>query len=219
MFPLTDSGPTTRFPFWVMVIIAINIYAFYLEITAQNPDAFIEQYALIPALIDFSRPLSFLPFITAQFLHGGFIHIISNMWFLWIFGDNIEHRLGYLLFPVFYLISGTLGNILQVLFDPSGNIPILGASGAIAGVLGAYYAFFPKNKVKTLIFILFFVTIVEIPASLILFYWFIIQLFSSAVAVSNTANAALGGIAYFAHIGGFGVGWIIGKILAFKQTS
>lgn len=217
MFPLTDSGPKTSFPFWVIVIIAINIYVFYLELTAPNPDAFITQYALVPAMVDFFNLSTLFPFITSQFLHGGFIHIISNLWFLWIFGDNVEDRFGRFFFPVFYLAAGTTGNFLQYIVNSTEPAPIIGASGAIAGVLGAYYAFFPGNKIKTLVFILFFITIVEIPASFILFYWFITQLFSSAIAVS-TAATPLDGIAYFAHIGGFVLGWLLGKIISLRQA-
>lgn len=216
MLPLQDTKSTGgSFPFWVVVIVALNLYVFYLEFTARNIDVFISRFALIPALVDFSNPSTLLPFITNQFLHGGFIHILSNMWFLWVFGDNIEDRFGLFFFPIFYLAAGFLGNFLQYLLDPTINIPILGASGAIAGVLGAYYALFPHNKVKTLIFIFLFVTIVEIPASLMLFYWFVIQLFSGAVAISQFTQEG-SGVAYFAHIGGFALGWIVGKLINYR---
>lgn len=212
MLPLQDARTGFGFPFWTLIIIIINIAVFYLELTAVDTDAFIEKYALIPASVNLSDLSSFVPFITSQFLHGGFIHIISNMWFLWIFGDNVEEKLGPIFFPFFYLLFGTAGNLLQYIFITSSNIPMLGASGAIAGVLGAYLAFFPKNKVKTLFFIIFFVTIIEIPASFLLFYWFAIQLFSGAVSISVTSSD-VGGVAYFAHIGGFVLGWIIGQLL------
>lgn len=214
MIPLSDSGPTTKFPLWVIAIIAINIYVFYLELTAFDPDAFISQYAFIPANINFFNPSTLTPLITSQFLHGGFIHIISNMWFFWIFGDNVEYRLGKIFFPIFYLASGLMGNLLQYIFAIQSDIPVLGASGAIAGILGAYYALYPNNKVKTLVFILLFVTVIDIPASFMLFYWLILQLFNGAIAVSPAvANLGGGGIAYFAHIGGFILGWFVGKIL------
>lgn len=214
MIPLSDTGPTTRFPFWVIAIIAINVYVFYLELTSPSIDTFITQYALIPSAVNLLSPLSLIPFVTSQFLHGGFIHIISNMWFLWIFGDNVEHKLGPLFFPIFYLFSGLAGNILQYLFIAGSDIPLLGASGAIAGVLGAYYALFPNNKVKTLVFILLFVTILEIPASFILFYWLVLQLFNSAASIApSTSSMDIGGVAYFAHIGGFTLGWFFGKLL------
>lgn len=220
MLPLQDTGSTShKFPFWVITIIIINLIAFYFELTASNPDFFISQHALVPSMINLSHPGTLFSFITSQFLHGGLIHIASNMWFLWIFGDNVEERLGSLLFPIFYLSSGFLGNFLQYIIDSSSPIPIIGASGAIAGVLGAYYAFFPQNKVKTLIFILFFVTIIEIPSSFILFYWFITQLFSSAISISASQASLGGGIAYFAHIGGFALGFLIGKLFNLRYTS
>lgn len=210
MIPIQDSSAKIKFPFWVTVIIALNIFIFYLEITSPNPLSLINQFALIPDQIDFSIPLTFTSFITSQFLHGGFLHIISNMWFLWIFGDNIEARFGPLFFPAFYILAGILGNFLQYIFIPQSQIPILGASGAIAGVLGAYYTFYPKNKVKTLIPILGLPAIITLPASLVLVYWFILQILSGATSMIATNND-VGGIAYFAHIGGFVTGLLIGR--------
>ncbi|MCL5783965.1 MAG: rhomboid family intramembrane serine protease [Patescibacteria group bacterium] len=213
MLPLKDTGPrVVKFPLWVLTIIIINIVVFYFELTSANPDTFITQHALVPSTISIFHPMTLFTFITSQFLHGGFLHIASNMWFLWIFGDNVEDKLGYFFFPIFYLASGIVGNVVQYFFMPSSPIPVIGASGAIAGVLGAYYAFFPRNKVKTLIFILIFVTIFDLPSSFILFYWFILQLFSSAIAVSPAAASFGGDIAYFAHIGGFVLGWLVARI-------
>lgn len=217
MFPLQDNNNPLRFPFWVFIIIIINIVMFYLELSADNPDDFIETFALIPQAINLTKLETLYPFFTSQFLHGGFLHILSNLWFLWIFGDNVEDRLGVVFFPVFYLTAGAIGNFLQYLFIPHLDIPLLGASGAVAGVLGIYFALFPRNKVKTLIFIIFFVTIIEIPTAFMLFYWFFIQLISGAASVAPSASQA-GGIAYFAHIGGFGLGWILGKMLAIRSS-
>ncbi|KKR80978.1 MAG: Peptidase S54 family protein [Candidatus Daviesbacteria bacterium GW2011_GWA1_41_61] len=217
MFPIGDSGPAGKFPFWVVVLILLNIYVFYLELTSPSPDAFITQFALIPALVDPLDISSLIPFVTSMFLHGGFLHIISNMWFLWIFGDNVEYKLGFLFFPVFYLLSGLAGGALQYIFVSDSIVPTLGASGAIAGVLGAYLALFPGNKVKTLVFLFLFITVIEIPSSLMLFYWLILQLFSGAAAIS-VATSDMGGIAYFAHVGGFVFGWFVGKILNVAQA-
>lgn len=214
MIPLRDSHPTGKFPFWVITIIAANVYVFYLELTSLNPDAFVAQFALIPSLVDFSIPQTLISFITSQFLHGGFIHIISNMLFLWIFGDNVEERLGFLLFPIFYLASGAAGGLAQYFLIPDSTIPMLGASGAIAGVLGAYLALFPRHTVKTLVPVFGFLTVMDIPASVMLLYWFITQLFSGAASIT-LATAGLGGIAFFAHAGGFAFGWIIGGL--FKE--
>jgi membrane associated rhomboid family serine protease len=213
MFPLSDTKGSGKFAFWVLTFITINIIVFYLELTSTSPDLFVYRYALIPALIDFSNLSTLTPFITSQFLHGGFLHIISNMWFLWIFGRNVEERLGFLLFPIFYLFCGAGGAYLQFLFQEGSIIPNLGASGAIAGVLGAYLVFFSSHKIKTLIPIFGLPAIIDIPASFMLIYWFFTQLFSGTTSVL-TAQADIGGIAFFAHIGGFGVGWLIAKMLS-----
>src|SRR4051812_7517434 len=136
MIPLSDTKSSGMFHFWVMVIIAINLYVFFLEFTNISPDSFIEQYSLIPSLVNLNDYQTLIPFVTSQFLHAGLFHIISNMWFLWIFGDNVEDRLGFLFFPVVYILSGIIGGFAQYLFLPDSNVPMLGASGAVAGVLG-----------------------------------------------------------------------------------
>lgn len=217
MIPLRDSHPSRIFPFWVIAIISANIYAFFLELTSPNPDAFITQYALIPSLIDFSIPETLWPFLTSQFLHGGFIHIISNMLFLWIFGDNVEERIGFLLFPFFYLSSGVVGGLVQYIFIPDSAVPMLGASGAVAGVLGAYFALFGHHSVKTLVPVFGFFTIIDIPASVMLFYWFFTQLFAG-VATISLATAGMGGIAFFAHAGGFAFGWMVARLFRESRT-
>lgn len=216
MIPLRDSHPTGKFPFWVLTIIALNVYIFYLELTALEPDLFILQFALIPSLVDFFVPETLTPFITSQFLHGGFIHIISNMLFLWIFGDNVEERIGFLLFPFFYLTAGTVAGLAQYFFIPNADIPMLGASGAVAGVLGAYFAWFGHHSVKTLVPVFGFVTVMNIPASVMLFYWFFTQLFAG-VATITLATGGMGGIAFFAHAGGFAFGWIVAKTIGKRE--
>lgn len=213
MIPLSDSQPAGKFPFWVVIIIAINIYVFYLELISPSLDSFISQYALIPALIDFNNLETLNPFITSQFLHGGFLHIISNMLFLWIFGDNVEAKSGFLLFPILYLLSGIIGALAQYIFMPDSTIPMLGASGAIAGVLGAYFSWFPHHSVKTLVPVFGFFTIVNIPASFMLFYWLATQIFSGAFSLT-TSMSEVGGVAFFAHIGGFITGWLMSKLIS-----
>lgn len=208
MFPLSDTNPARIIPVWTILIILINVYVFYLELTGDF-QSLINQYALIPARVDFSRPSTLLPFITSQFLHGGFLHIIPNMWFLWVFGDNVESKFR-ILFPFFYLLSGVVGGFLQYLFVSDSFIPMLGASGAVAGALGAYYALFPNHRIKTLIFIFFFFTIVEVPASIMLVYWFFTQVFNGVASIS-AGVFQFGGVAWFAHIGGFATGWILAK--------
>lgn len=212
MFPLSDTKTSGKFPFWVVILIIVNSWVFLLEILTPNIDLFVAKFALIPSQVDFSSVGSLKSFITSQFLHGGFIHILSNMWFLWIFGDNVEERLGFFFFPIIYLISGVIGGLAQYIFVPNSNVPMLGASGAIAGVLGAYMAFFPHHKIKTLIPFFGFLTIVNLPAYLVLLIWFITQLFSGSASIV-TATASFGGVAFFAHIGGFATGWIVAKLL------
>ena len=211
MIPLRDSHPANIFPFWVLTIIGVNIYVFFLELTSPNPDAFITQYALIPQLVDLSNIQTWIPFITSQFLHGGFVHIISNMLFLWIFGDNVEGRLGFILFPIFYLLGGSIGGLAQYLLMPDSSIPMLGASGAVAAVLGAYFSLFGHHTIKTLVPVFGFLTVVDIPASVMLFYWFITQLFSGVASITLTAQD-VGGVAFFAHLGGFTFGWFTSKL-------
>lgn len=213
MIPLKDANPLSRFPFWVILIILVNIYIFYLELTAPSVESFILQYSLIPSEIDFGNLSSFLPFLSSQFLHAGFLHIISNMLFLWVFGNNVEVSLGFFLFPIFYLASGVVAGLTQYLVTPTASIPMLGASGAVAGVLGAYFALFPKNRIKTLLFIFVFVTIVDIPAYFLLFYWFITQFFSGIASI----NSVEGGIAFLPHIGGFLFGWFSAIPLLYKK--
>lgn len=211
MIPLKDDRNFRKFPFWTLAIILVNVFVFYLELTAPNTETFILKYSLTPDKVSLSSVGTLLPFISSQFLHGGFLHIISNMIFLWIFGDNIEAVFGFLFYPIFYLASGAAAALTQYFIDPSGTIPMLGASGAVAGVLGAYFALFPNNKIKTLVFIFVFVTVVDVPAWILLFYWFITQLFSGVASISQAANT--GGIAFLPHVGGFLFGWLTASFL------
>jgi len=216
MFPISDNAPRTRFPIMMWILIAANVYVFIRELLAPNIDIFINHFALIPSHIQFSDYLTLLPFITAIFLHGGFLHIISNMWFLYIFGDNVEDALGSILFLLLFLVAGITGNVLQYAISPMTSIPIIGASGAIAGILGCYYVLFPHAKVKTLLFLFFFVTILDLAAPIMLGYWFILQLISGAGSL-NISDANQGGIAFFAHIAGFIIGIFAGRI--FKKVA
>lgn len=212
MIPLSDPQSAGRFPFWTIAIIAVNVYVFYLEATSPNPDLFIERFALISSHVNFSNTNTLAPFVTSQFLHAGILHILANMWFLWVFGNNVEARVGFFLYPVLYLASGIAGGLAQYFILTASSIPTLGASGAIAGVLGAYFTFFPRHSIKTLIPVFGFFTIVDLPASLMLVYWFVIQIFSGTASLSATASQ-LGGVAYFAHIAGFIFGLLAAKMV------
>lgn len=210
MFPISDSAKAARFPIITIIFVALNIYAFYLQATVADPQGFINQYALISSRIDFSIPSSLLPFITSMFLHADLFHIVSNMWFLWIFGDNVEGHFGKFFYPLVYLSSGLVGSFLQYITIPDSTIPMLGASGAVSGVLGAYYILFPHSRIKTLL-LTFVITIVEIPAVAYLFYWFFIQFISGVFSI-GAGSQDLGGVAFWAHVGGFITGVIFAKI-------
>ena len=209
MFPLRDTVRTYKYPIFTTFIIGANAFVFFLELTAPDTEAFIAQYALIPARVNFSDFSSLSPFITSQFLHAGFFHILSNMWFLKIFGDNVEERLGRIFFLFIYLMSRVVGGFMQYLFTPSSTIPMLGASGAVAGVLGAYLVFFPRHQIETLIPFGFYMSTVRLSASVMLIYWFATQIFSG---VGSIAVSQIGGVAFWAHVGGFISGWFIAKL-------
>ncbi|MGI8419703.1 MAG: rhomboid family intramembrane serine protease [Candidatus Levyibacteriota bacterium] len=218
MFPLSDSARARRFPFFTFLLIIANIFVFIKEITAPSPNDFIMHYALIPSQVNFADYHTLLPFITAIFLHDGFLHILSNMWFLYIFGDNVEGELSPPGFILLFLVAGIAGNLLQYLIMPGSNIPLIGASGAVAGILGCYYMLFPYSKIKTLIFIFIFVTIIDVSAPLMLGYWFILQIFSGATSLHQMASAQ-GGVAFFAHIAGFIIGLLVGRVVKSNNKS
>lgn len=217
MIPLYDTKSLGKFPFWVFLIILINIYVFYLEISVTDIESFILRYSLIPSLVDFSSLQTLFPFISSQFIHGGFLHIVSNMLFLWVFGRNVEAKIGFISFPFVYLVSGLAGGLAHYLLSPASNIPTLGASGAIAGILGMYYLFFPGHKIKTLVFILIFITVLEIPAWVMLFYWFLTQVLSASFDLAG--GAAEGGIAYTAHIAGFLSGIVLSYFMRNQEKN
>src|SRR3989338_7190275 len=210
MFPIRDSRTSGKFPYVNLAMITATIYIFFLEVTSPELNLFIARYGLIPATVDFTEIKTLRPFVTSMFLHAGFLHILSNMWFLWIFGDNVEAKIGHIKYILFYLFCGIGASFIQYLFIFDSHLPMVGASGAIAGVLGAYFKFFPKNKVDTIIPIFGFPFILVLPANFILIYWFITQAFNG-VATILTATASVGGIAYLAHVGGFASGIIVSK--------
>ena len=201
MLPLRDHERSALFPAVTISLIGINALAFIAEVMSPDLDAFIRAWALVPSVLN---PVTF---ISSMFLHGGLMHIGSNMWYLWIFGDNVEGRLGHIRFLLFYLAAGLVATFAQLPQLAGTDIPLLGASGAIAGVLGMYLAFFPHHRVDALVPDFFgFWRMMTIPASLVLGFWFILQIFSGVGSIGATG----GGVAWFAHIGGFAFGWILG---------
>jgi membrane associated rhomboid family serine protease len=212
MFPLRDTQPSYSKPVVTIVLIVINIMVFLFEFSldpyAQNE--FINAYGLIPDQFHFSNV------ITSMFLHGGWMHVLGNMWFLWIFGDNIEDILGHGKYILFYLLCGVIAALAQVAVSPNSRIPTVGASGAIAGIMGAYMIKFPHSRIISLITIVFFFTTVEIPAWIMLIYWFVIQFFSG-VGTLGVNQASQGGVAFFAHIGGFIAGIVLIHVMGPRQ--
>ena len=207
MFPLKDTQPSYSRPVATITLIAINVMVFLFEASLgpYSRNALIEYYGLVPDQVRLSSIL------TSMFLHGGWLHVLGNMWFLWIFGDNIEDLLGHAKFLVFYLLCGIVAALGQVIANPNSTVPMVGASGAIAGVMGAYLIKFPRARILTLVFFLF-ITIIEIPAPLMLAYWFVIQLFSGFGSIART-HLSEGGTAFFAHIAGFVAGILLVKVL------
>ena len=211
MLPLRDHNPSRTFPLITLVLIGASVYGFFRELAAPDIEAISGAYGLIPASVNFGEARTLLPFLTSMFLHAGWFHLLSNMWFLWIFGDNVEDRFGKIRYLFVYLVSGIAAGLAQYLVGPGNTIPMIGASGAVAGVLGAYLVFFPRHQVDTLVPLGFFTRIVPLPAFVMLGYWFIIQLFSGVGSLA--VETASGGVAFFAHIGGFIAGVIAARIL------
>jgi membrane associated rhomboid family serine protease len=217
MIPLRDRNPSGTFPFVTIMLIVINALVFFYQLSLGDKlNTFLMHYALVPAKLFYYGEVPalsvgpvLLPFVTSMFFHGGWLHIVGNMWFLWIFGDNVEDRLGHARYLVFYLLCGIGAAVIHVLFNVRSTVPTVGASGAIAGVLGAYLISFPHARVLTAIPIFFFIQLVEIPAIFFLVFWFILQFFSGTLSLAATSQAESGGIAWWAHIGGFICGIVL----------
>jgi len=206
MFPLRDAVRPRSRPYVTWALILLGLAAFVLSATLQ-PGLFenlILEYGLVPARLSLADPGSWLTLVTSIFLHGGWFHVISNLWTLWIFGDNVEDRMGHLRFLGFYLASGVVAGLAHVALAPTSTLPTIGASGAIAGVLGAYFVLYPSARVLTLVPLIFIPWLIEIPAFIYLGIWFLSQL--SSVLLNLGAAGDFGGIAWWAHIGGFAFG-------------
>jgi membrane associated rhomboid family serine protease len=227
--PLRDDNPTAVTPYVTYGLIAANVLVFLFELSLapQQLDAFFHLAAVVPrelsasfAGIPINQPVpEWATLISSQFLHGGFLHLAGNMWFLWIFGNNVEDRLGHVRYLFFYLACGVLATLAQWFFSQTSGIPSLGASGAIAGVLGAYVLRFPQIEVLTLIPLGIFFTTVRVPAVFFLGFWFIQQALYGITSLQARTNIGMesGGIAYWAHAGGFVVGAILGPLLGLLE--
>jgi len=199
MIPLRALIRRNSFPLVTLALIIINVYVFLyqLVLTPAATEVFVMDYALIPDRLHLSA------FVTSMFLHAGWLHIIGNMWFLWVFGSHIEDAIGSGKYLVFYLACGIAAAFTQFVLNIGSPIPTVGASGAIAGVMGAFLLLYPRARIDTLIFIVIFITRIELPAALMLIYWFVIQLFSGLSSFGRMGADQGQGVAWFAHVGGF----------------
>jgi len=224
MFPFRDNIPSRTFPIITILLILTNVLAFFFELSVSPKmlNSFFMTYGVVPVHVyswpASDQPFSALiqPFFTSMFLHGGWLHLIGNMWYLWIFGDNVEDRLGHIRYLVFYFACGVGAGVVHLLLNPNSMVPSVGASGAIAGVLGAYLVSYPFARILTLVPIFFFFQVIEIPALIVLGLWFVMQFFYGTVSLAASTSAAGGGVAWWAHVGGFVIGIILVGRLARK---
>lgn len=219
MLPLRDTIRSASFPIitWLLILVNSGVFVLELLMSSSIANQFILRYSLIPNLLNLDNPglwlqnpLEWSRLITHLFLHGGWLHFLSNMWILYIFGDNVEDRMGSGRFLLFYMLSGVVAGLAQTMVDPNSQVPAIGASGAIAGVMGAYFLLFPGARVVTLIPLVFIPWFVEVPALVFLGLWFVSQLFSGIAWFGSAATA--GGVAWWAHIGGFIFGALIFRL-------
>jgi len=217
MFPLYDTVRSRRVPLVNLTLIAANILAFFYEsgLDFSALREFVFEWGLIPNSLIIEPYIAWPTIFTSMFLHGGWFHILSNMWVLFIFGDNVEARMGGGRYLLFYLLSGIAAALLQSFILPTSAMPIIGASGAVAGVLGAYLILFPRARVASLVPVLFIFTLVEIPAVIYLGFWFLSQLFSGWLALQGTDTSD---IAWWAHIGGFAFGMLAVSFLVRRRV-
>jgi len=210
MIPLRDVIPSRTYPGVTIALITVNALAFLYEVSLTDPqlNAFVNTWALVPV------HFSWLTVVTSMFLHGGWLHAIGNMWFLWIFGDNVEDRVGHGRYLVFYLLCGTVAALAQALSDPASTVPTIGASGAVAGVMGGYIVLYPHSRILTLLPIFVFIQLIEVPAAVFLGLWFVLQLFGGVGALMTTGRDTAGGIAFWAHVAGFAAGALLIKVFS-----
>lgn len=213
MFPVSDVIPSRTTPVVTIGIIVLNALAFLFELSFDERELqrFVLAFGVVPA--DFS----WLAVLTSMFLHGGWLHVLGNMLYLWIFGDNVEDRLGHARYLLFYLFCGAIAALGQTVINPYSMVPMIGASGAVAGVMGAYFVLFPHSRVLTAVFILFFIDLIEIPAIFFLGIWFVMQLFSGVGSIG--AGIADGGVAFWAHVAGFAAGAVLGGLWRLSEQS
>jgi membrane associated rhomboid family serine protease len=213
MIPLRDSQRSYSTPYVTILLIVCNVLVFLFTVSLDpySRNDFLTVYGMVPARLHWDTLL------TSMFLHGGWLHVIGNMWFLWIFGDNVEDVLGHWVYLLFYVLCGVAAALTQLMLSPDSRVPTVGASGAIAGVMGAYLVKFPHARIVTLVFLFVFVTTVEVPAALMLAFWFVMQLFSGVGTIGHS-QISQGGVAWFAHVGGFLAGILLILMLPTKPA-
>lgn len=218
MFPLYDTVRSLKFPLVNLTLIVANVLAFLYEIQMESSalEGFIFTWGLIPKHFLSDPSSGWTNILTSMFLHGGWFHIINNMWVLFIFGDNVEARMGSIRYLIFYLLAGTAAGLMQTYILPFSDRPMIGASGAVAGVLGAYLILFPRSRIASIVPLFFIFTLIEIPAFIFLLFWFASQLYSGLFAVQGGGGS---GIAWWAHIGGFIFGVVMVSFFAIKRTA
>jgi len=211
LIPLRDIFPSRTTPVVTLSLIALNVLVFVYELSlGRGVEAFTLYYGLVPAAF------SWVAVFTSMFLHGGFLHVAGNMLYLWIFGDNVEDRMGHGRFLVFYVLCGVAAALAQTITAPDSVVPMVGASGAIAGVMGAYFVLYPKSRIVTLVTLFFFWQVIEVPAIFFLGIWFVMQFLSGVGSiVSSVQGGSTGGIAFWAHIAGFVAG--ISAVVLFRR--
>ena len=207
MIPIHDLNPRRSAPVVTVLLIAANALLFFYELSlGARLEGFLMSAAFVPARVGEGIPQAATSALLSMFLHGGWGHFLGNMLFLWVFGDNVEDRLGHFRYLLFYLLAGYVATFAHAWFSPLSMVPAIGASGAISGVLGAYLFLHPKARIVTVVWFLFFIRFIEIPALVYLPIWFAIQLFSGVSSLSAAQDTAAGGVAFWAHIGGFVAG-------------
>ena len=217
MIPLYDTLRSRRFPLvnWLLIGLNVLVFLYELSLSPTALDRFTRVWGLVPTQLMARPETAWITIFTGMFLHGGWFHILSNMWVLFIFGDNVEDRLGGGRYLIFYLLSGVAAALLDSFVLASSSVPTIGASGAIAGVLGAYLILYPRARVASLVPILFIFTIIEIPATIFLLFWFVSQLFSGWLSLQGASGS---GVAWWAHVGGFVFGMAAVKFFAERRT-
>lgn len=225
MIPLRDINPRYSTPWVTIAIIVVNslVWLYQVSLGQAGGERFIFTLGLVPARIDavftthaVSLGNALMPLVTSIFLHAGWMHVIGNMWFLWVFGDNVEDRFGHAAYFLFYVACGLGAGLIHTAFNWGSSVPTVGASGAISGVLGAYFVMFPRSKIITLVPLIFFWFTVQIPAMFFVGYWILLQFVGGLGALSMHSR---GGVAWWAHIGGFALGFVLAKLLCPRRVS